>query len=221
MFSLVNNLSARAESLSARINCTRCSLFFGSHAIYKIDDLTHVAGTRARLCYHCTQKLLANGHIRRCVLCQQTHARGHRAPLCPLVLPSDRLSIWDYNDLGKAHGFYVELWTRAKKARAAEVEGGLEPQRYQFGYEKFQTIAQFLAETRRALHTRINLKAGIDTDRLGRKTADNTPRRLLGRGLGCGRYTRVEGTNGGGMNCGDYLNELGGRRRRYLCGSCR
>lgn len=166
-----------------RINCTRCSIFFQSHAVYAESELTAVSGTRARLCRHCTQKLIASGHIRRCTRCQEYHSRGHRAPSCPFVLPLDRLPVWSYNVApAGAHGRYVKLWRMAKTARAAEIEGGLVPREFEFGFGNYRTLAAWLRDTRKALNRRINEKAGVLTDSLGRKVMEGTPRCPLGRG---------------------------------------
>lgn len=37
---------------------------------------------------------------------------------------------------------------------------------------------------------------------------------------GCGKFTRVIGTNGGGMPCGATLHDLGGKVAPYYCAEC-
>lgn len=215
-----------------RVNCTRCFIFFKSASVYREDELTAVAGTRARLCDNCTQKLIASGHIKRCNSCWEMHSRGHDTPTCPWFLPLAKLSLWAYSDApAGTHGRYVELWRRCKAARATEMElesaargegKSFTPKTYEFGYGNFMTLAQWLRDTRKALHTRINLKAGVQTDYLGRKVIKGTPRRLLGRRPrleGCGRFFRDEGRERSG-NCGNSILRANNTTQPILCGTC-
>lgn len=176
--------------------CTRCRTFFDSRAVYRAQDLAAVAGTRARLCDNCTRKLIASGHIRHCQACRQYHSRGHVAPTCSVIPQRRAEPLWSYGGAraaGTSHGSYVRLWRRAKEARAAEIEGGEQPRKHQFGYGNFKTVAGWLSETRAALNKRINLKGGVDADWLGRKLDSATPTRLRGRGQSApaARYGRA------------------------------
>lgn len=201
---LVSRPMPRAEHLSARIDCTRCSVLNGSHAVYRVEELAAVAGTRARLCHNCTWKLLASGHIYDCPLCHACHSRGHVAPHCRLSLSFGRLPgapLYSYDAAPEgAHGCYVRFWLLCKRA-VAEGVGEVSTGRAFFP-EK--TAREALADCRKALHARINLKAGIDTALLGRKVVGQTPRRLMGRrprSEGCGRIFYDEDRERSG-NCG-------------------
>lgn len=162
--------------------CTRCTKFYDSRAVYAPQELTRVAGTRVLLCQRCAQFLASTGHIVKCPHCLAVHSRGHRTPGCDFRPQAARTPAWAY--VSAPHGCqknYVVLWQRCKLVRAAEIAEGSKPQQYQFGYGNFKTVAQFLRDTRQALHRRINLKDGIDPDALGRKAQGaGCPQRLRG-----------------------------------------